>query len=124
MKTATYKQNSNWTAKRIVQRFERERCYQRYLQEGSVKNISQYDFTDMLLCRPDAYPETIRKKFDQLRTQAEITQEKDYLKFLDACKEAFKDLMTRRKEDTDKRRNYQLNQLLKGFYKAGGDAQA
>jgi len=78
---------------RIIQRFERERCYQKYLQEGSVKNIGQYEFTDMLLCRPDAYPGTIRKKFDQLKTQAEITQKKGILSFLDACEEAFKDLM-------------------------------
>ncbi|MDI6734687.1 MAG: hypothetical protein QME42_00580 [bacterium] len=78
---------------RIIQKFEREKCYQKYLQEGSVKNISQYEFTDMLLCRPDAYPETIRKKFDQLKTQAEITQKKSIISFLDACEEAFKDLM-------------------------------
>lgn len=77
----------------FIQRFKREKCYQKYLQEGSVKNISQYEFTDMLLCRPDAYPETIRKKFDQLRTQAEITQNKSIISFLDACGETFSDLM-------------------------------
>jgi len=79
---------------RVIKWFEREKCYHKYLQDNSVENISAYEFKDMLLCRPDAHPQTIRKEFDRLRTKAEITQNKNILSFLDACEEAFSDLMS------------------------------
>lgn len=79
---------------RVFKWFEREKCYQKYLQDDSVKNISNYEFKDMLLCRPDAHPQTIRKEFERLKTKAEITQNKDILSFLDACEEAFSSLMS------------------------------
>lgn len=79
---------------RVIKWFEREKCYQKYMQDNSVENISEYEFKDMLFCRPDAHPQTIRKEFDRLRTKAEITQNKNILSFLDACEEAFSDLMS------------------------------
>lgn len=79
---------------RVTKWFGREKCYQRYLRDGSVENISGYEFKDMLLCRPDAHPQTIRKEFDRLKTKAEITQNKNVLSFLNACEEAFNDLMS------------------------------
>jgi hypothetical protein len=79
---------------RVFKWFDREKCYQKYLQDGSVENINEYEFKDMLLCRPDAQPETIRKEFERLKTKAEITQNKKILSFLNACEEAFSSLMS------------------------------
>jgi len=79
---------------RVIKWFEREKCYQKYLQDGSVETINEYEFKDMLLCRPDAYPQTIRKEFDRLKTRAEITQNKKIFSFLNACEEAFSHLMS------------------------------
>jgi hypothetical protein len=78
---------------RVIKWFEQEKCYQKYLQDNSVENINEYEFKDMLLCRPDAQPETIRKEFERLKTKAEITQNKNILSFLNACEEAFSPLM-------------------------------
>lgn len=78
---------------RVFKWFEREKCFQKYLKDGSVENISEYEFKDMLLCRPDAHPQTIRKEFDRLKTKAEITQNTNIFLFLNACEETFSHLM-------------------------------
>lgn len=78
----------------IIKKFENEICYQKYLKDGSVKNVNKYDFTDMLLCRPDAAPEVIYKSFQRLKAQAEYTQDKSIISFINNCEEAFKELMT------------------------------
>lgn len=79
---------------RAIRWFEREKCYQRYLQDGSLENVSEYEFKDMLLCRPDAQPQVIRKEFERLQTKAEIAQDKNILSFLNACEKAFSYLMS------------------------------
>jgi len=79
---------------RVIKWFERENCYQKYLHDGSVENLSEYEFKDMLLCRPDANAQTIRKEFDRLKAKAEITQNEQILSFLNACEEAFGFLMS------------------------------
>jgi hypothetical protein len=70
-----------------------EPCYQKFLRNGSIKEVTQYEFTDMIGCSPDARPETIRKSFSRLRSRAEITGDLTILAFIDACREAFCDLM-------------------------------
>ncbi len=55
--------------------------------------MKQYEFKDMLLCRPDAHPQTIGEEFNRLKTKAEITQNKT-LSFLNVCKEVFSHLMS------------------------------
>lgn len=83
---------------RIIKKFEGERCYQKYLKDGSVKNVNKYEFTDMLLCRPDAAPEIISNNFQKLKAQAEWTQTKSILSFISECEQTFKNLMTNIKE--------------------------
>jgi hypothetical protein len=79
---------------KIIRKFKGEICYQKYLKDGSVKNVNKYEFTDMLLCRPDAAPEVISKNFQRLKAQAELTQDKLILSFISECEQAFKELMT------------------------------
>lgn len=80
---------------RTIRWFERQKCYQRYLCDGSLKSISEYEFKDMLLCRPDAQPHVIRKEFERLQTKAEIAQDKNILSFLNACEKTYSSLMSR-----------------------------
>ena len=70
-----------------------EPCYRKFLLNGSMKEVTQYEFTDMIGCSPDARPETIRKSFSRLRSRAEITGDLTILAFIDACRDAFCDLM-------------------------------
>lgn len=79
---------------RVFKWFEREKCYRKYFKDGSVENISEYEFKDMLLCRPDAQPEIIRKEFDRLKTKAEVAQNENIFSFLNACEKAFSHLMS------------------------------
>lgn len=78
---------------RIINWFEQENCYVKYIRDGSLDNVSEYEFKDMLLCRPDARPEVITREFSRIRTKAEIAQVPSILTFLKACEEKFKDLM-------------------------------
>lgn len=77
----------------IIKKFENEVCYQKYIKDGSVKNVNRYEFTDMLLCRPDAAPEVISKNFRKLKAQAEYTQDKSIISFINDCEQVFKELM-------------------------------
>ena len=79
---------------KIIRKFEGEICYQKYLKDGSVKNVNKYEFTDMLLCRPDAAPEIISKNFQRLKAQAELTQDRTILSFIRECEQVFKELMS------------------------------
>jgi len=79
---------------RAIRWFEREKCYQKYLQDSTLENVSEYEFKDMLLCRPDAQPQVIRKEFERLQTKAEMAQDKNILSFLNACEKSFSYLMS------------------------------
>lgn len=78
---------------KIIKKFEGEECYKKYLQDGSLRNVNKYEFTDMLLCRPDAAPEVISKNFQKLKAQAELTQDKSIISFINDCEQVFKELM-------------------------------
>jgi len=80
-------------AVRFKRKLIEEPCYQKFLRNGSMKEVTQYEFTDMIGCSPDARPETIRKSFSRLRSRAEITGDLTILAFIDACRETFCDLM-------------------------------
>ena len=80
-------------AVRFRRKLMEEPCYQKFLRNGSMKEVTRYEFTDMIGCSPDARPETIRKSFSRLRSRAEITGDLTILAFVDACREAFYDLV-------------------------------
>lgn len=79
---------------KIIKKLEGEKCYQKYLQDGSLQNVNKYEFTDMLLCRPDAAPEVISNNFQKLKAQVELTQDKSIISFINECEQVFKELMT------------------------------
>ena len=80
-------------AVRFKRKLMEEPCYQKFLRNGSMREVTQYEFTDMIGCSPDARPETIRKSFSRLRSRAEITGDLTILAFIDACRETFCRLM-------------------------------
>lgn len=79
---------------KIIKKLEGEKCYQKYIQNGSLQNVNKYEFTDMLLCRPDAAPEVISNNFQKLKAQVELTQDKSIISFINECEQVFKELMT------------------------------
>lgn len=82
-------------AQRFCKRLKNDPMFRRYRKIGEVESASQYDFTDLLVCSPDAPRETIQTKFERLVATALIVKDKDILSFLDACKIRFSDLLER-----------------------------
>lgn len=80
-------------AGRLIKRLQSEPAYQVFAATASVDRVSEYMFTDLLNCSPDAPAETIRTKFHRLVSIAELIGNKDALKFLSACASKFGRLM-------------------------------
>lgn len=80
-------------AQRFCKRLKKEIVYQTFVSTGTVENVSRYDFTDLLLCSPDAHIDTIRLKFDRLLAVAHLVGDTEILSFLAACRHRFPELL-------------------------------
>jgi hypothetical protein len=80
-------------AQRFCKRLKKETVYQSFVSTGAVENVSRYDFTDLLLCSPDAHTDTIRLKFDRLLAVAHLVGDSEILSFLNACQHRFPELL-------------------------------
>lgn len=78
---------------RFLKKMRSERAFQIFLATRSLTDVSQYMFTDLLNCSPDASPDTIRIKFDRILSQAKLVRDKDALDFLAACSSHFATLL-------------------------------
>lgn len=80
-------------AERFLKKLRSEGAYQAYLAKGNLDGVSQYVFTDLLNCSPDAPVETVRLKFDRLLTLAKLVGDAGVLKFLESCEIRFSNLL-------------------------------
>jgi hypothetical protein len=80
-------------AQRFCKRIKKEPVYKTFTSAGNLDDVSRYDFTDLLLCSPDAPTETIRLKFDRLLAIAHLVDDSDVLSFLVACQDRFSTLL-------------------------------
>jgi hypothetical protein len=78
---------------RILRRIHDEPLYRHFVHKGSLADVSQYVFTDMLNCSPDASADVIVLKFRRLFASAELTGDEDAIGFLKACAERFASLI-------------------------------
>lgn len=76
-------------AQRFLKTIRSDRAFQIYQSKRSLSDVSRYMFTDLLKCSPDSPTETIKVKFDRLRSTAELVNDKQVLDFLAACNEQF-----------------------------------
>ena len=85
------------TSKKEADRFLREMkeqsLFKSFMQAGNLSNQNSYAFTDMLDTGPDSPKEVITKKFDRLRTMAQLVGDKEIIRFLECCAETFPDLL-------------------------------
>jgi hypothetical protein len=79
--------------KRFIEKLKADSFFKLYQEKKSLDEASQYMFTDMLVCAPDASKDIIRQKFEQLENNATLVNDKEILNFLKACREKFKDLI-------------------------------
>jgi hypothetical protein len=95
LKSLSAKSNSipRKEAQRFCKRLKKESVYQSFVSTGNVDNVSRYDFTDLLLCSPDAHTDTIRLKFDRLLSVAHLVADSEILSFLTACQQRFPEFL-------------------------------
>lgn len=80
-------------AVRFIKKIKIDAFFKYFQVKGTLDDASQYMFTDMLVCAPDASKNIIKRKFDQLYSNAELVNDVEILDFLKACKEKFSDLV-------------------------------
>ena len=80
-------------AERFMKKIRIDAFFKYFQEKGNIDKASQYMFTDMLVCAPDASKNIIKHKFEQLYTNAELVNDLEILDFLRACKERFSDLV-------------------------------
>ncbi|MFW6117907.1 MAG: hypothetical protein ACOC6R_00245 [Chloroflexota bacterium] len=81
-------------AERFIKKIKIDAFFRYFQEKGNLDEASQYMFTDMLVCAPDASKKIIRQKFEQLYSNAELVNDLEILDFLGACKGKFNDLVT------------------------------
>jgi len=87
-------------AGRFRRQIVKQPLFRKFVEKGELVGESPYDLTDMLNTSPDAAKEVISTKFTTLRSIAELVEDEEILRFLDACARAFPGLLT---ADTTKR---------------------
>jgi len=78
-------------AERFIKKLKTDPFFKFYQEKKDLSNATQYMFTDMLVCAPDASKDIIKQKFEQLYSNAELANDLEILDFLNVCKEKFKD---------------------------------
>lgn len=76
-------------AQRFLKRLRSQPLYRRFVNDGSLTSSSPYDLTDMLNTSPDAPKDVIAIKFGRLRSTAELVGDRNIIRFLEACIDAF-----------------------------------
>jgi hypothetical protein len=78
---------------RFIKKLKSDPSFSSYQERRSLDEVTQYMFTDMLICAPDTSRDVIRQKFEQLENNATLANDKEILCFLRACREKFHDLI-------------------------------
>jgi hypothetical protein len=80
-------------AEKFKKRMHGETAFKEFERTGTVEKMTDYDFTDLLRCSPDAHVQVIWQKFNALYAQARMAKDNQVLGFLEACKRKFGHLM-------------------------------
>jgi hypothetical protein len=81
-------------AARFIKRIKSDLAYKNFITDNNTLiNVSKYNLIDLLNCSPDVPLEIIRSKFNDIRTIAELVNEKDILSFLNMCEIKFKEIL-------------------------------
>jgi len=80
--------------KRFINRIRSDAAYQQFKRSGTVDAVTDYMFTDLLSCSPDAPYKVVHEKYERLRNVAKLVGDAEILAFLDACGLRFANLMS------------------------------
>lgn len=80
-------------AERFIRQLKNDPCFLSFNKSGNLNEVSPYMFADMLACAPDASKEIMKQKFERLLTTANLVNDEEILKFLEACAIKFAQLI-------------------------------
>lgn len=75
-------------AQRFTRQILQDPSFQAFLRDG-INGLTQYMFTDLLGCSPDAPLGIIQNKFERMLATAELVQDDAVISFLKKCREKF-----------------------------------
>lgn len=78
---------------RLVKQLEENLAFKKFKKNGSVEDMSDYQFCDLIYSTLDALPETRRKNLQQLKDNVKDYNRKDMTSFLEACEAKFTHLL-------------------------------
>lgn len=78
---------------RLVKQLEENLSFKKFKKDGSVEDMSDYQFCDLIYSTLDALPETRRKNLQQLKDNVKDYNRKDMVSFLEACEAKFINLL-------------------------------
>lgn len=81
-------------SERFIKRIKSDPFFQYFKHKNDLDGSSQYMFTDMLVCSPDASKSIVKQKFEQLCSNAELINDQEILNFLKSCREKFNNLVS------------------------------
>ena len=80
-------------AERFIKKIKADPFFKYFQEKKNLDEASQYMFTDMLVCSPDASRDIITQKFEQLFSNAQVINDTEIINFLKACRQKFNDLI-------------------------------
>lgn len=81
-------------AARFIKRIKSDLAYKNFIADNNTLiNVSKYNLIDLLNCSPDVPLEIIRSKFNDIKTIAELVNDKDISSFLNMCENKFKEIL-------------------------------
>ena len=88
-------------ADRFLRQMKEQPLFKSFMQSENLSSQSPYAFTDMLNTGPDSPREVVTKKFNRLRSTAELVGDKEVVRFLECCAKAFPKLLANLGDDNE-----------------------
>ena len=94
LKTKTYI-SSTFTPKekREIKKISNHKAYTSFKGNGSLNDVTEFDFIDLLDCSPDASNRVIQNKFDSLKNSVNLSNDLELKRFINEIGEKFSNLL-------------------------------
>jgi hypothetical protein len=79
--------------KRLASKIKNHKSFMNYKQKGSLDDISDYDFIDMLDCSPNASNRVIKIKFNSLKNLINLLNDNELKNFIENMEHKFSNLL-------------------------------
>jgi len=82
-------------AERFIKKIKSKKIFVEFKKSLNLKFSNIYDFVDMLNCSPDAHEKVLKNQFDQIKTNANLINDKELKKFVNLCEKKFDEFLNK-----------------------------